>query len=100
MVLDALFSVAFLEYSALFNPDAVRLQSLVAPKEAIDMKMVWEAPDDDWEAYIHTHMEAIRAKYFPKNAQAKVRRAPSVPCINPNEVSRPPTASSLQHAKK
>ncbi len=48
------------------------MQSLVAPEEALDMKMVWEAPDDDWEAYIHTHMEAIRAKYFPKNAQAKV----------------------------
>lgn len=37
------------------------------------MKMVWEAPADDWEEYIHTHMEAIRAKYFPKNAAPKVR---------------------------
>lgn len=50
----------------------VCVQSLVAPDEAVDMKMVWEAPDDDWEEYIHTHMEAIRAKYFPKNAKPKV----------------------------
>ncbi|BDA50523.1 probable fatty acyl-CoA reductase 1 [Coccomyxa sp. Obi] len=54
--------------------NTMELQSLVTPKEAIDMKMVWEAPDDDWEAYIHTHMEAIRSKYFPKNAQAKAQQ--------------------------
>ncbi|EIE20590.1 hypothetical protein COCSUDRAFT_48572 [Coccomyxa subellipsoidea C-169] len=53
---------------------AMEIQSLVAPEEALDMKMVWEAPDDDWEAYIHTHMEAIRAKYFPKTAQAKAQQ--------------------------
>ncbi len=54
------------------------------------MKMVWEAPEDDWEEYIHTHMEAIRAKYFPKNAQAKVRRAPFVLFISPTNIQQPP----------
>lgn len=63
------------------------------------MKMVWEAPDDDWEEYIHTHMEAIRAKYFPKNAQAKVRHAPSVSIVSPGDMSQPPPVSALQHAK-
>ena len=36
------------------------------------MKLLWQAPDDDWEEYILTHMHAIRAKYFPKKAAAEV----------------------------
>ena len=44
------------------------------PEEAEAVKLLWEAPDDDWEDYILTHMRAIRAKYFPKKAPAEVSR--------------------------
>jgi hypothetical protein len=44
----------------------------VPPEEADAVKMLWEAPDDNWEEYILTHMHAIRAKYFPKKAAAEV----------------------------
>jgi hypothetical protein len=50
----------------------VAVQALVPAKELHDVKMVWLAPEDDWDAYILTHMQAIRAKYFPKNANQDV----------------------------
>ena len=47
-------------------------QSLVVPEEAAQVKMLWEAPEDDWEEYILTHMHTIRAKYFPKKTPEQV----------------------------
>lgn len=47
-------------------------QSLVREDERMEVKLVWEAGVDDWDSYIFAHMQAIRAKYFPKNANDQV----------------------------
>ena len=61
-----------------------RAQSLVVPEEAAQVKMLWEAPEDDWEEYILTHMHTIRAKYFPKKTPEQVRQT-----LDPETLRRP-----------
>ncbi len=33
------------------------------------IKLIWEEGKDEWAPYALAHMEAIRAKYFPKNVK-------------------------------
>ena len=33
------------------------------------VKLIWEEGKDEWAPYALAHMEAIRAKYFPKNVK-------------------------------
>lgn len=42
------------------------LQAAVSPKEQEALKMLW-VPKDKWDAYLITHMHAIRAKFFPES---------------------------------
>ena len=49
-------------------------QALVVADEKEDVtnkgvKLIWEEGKDDWASYALAHMEAIRAKYFPKNVK-------------------------------
>lgn len=50
------------------------LQALVVADEREDVtskgvKLIWEEGKDEWASYVLAHMEAIRAKYFPKNVK-------------------------------
>lgn len=37
--------------------------------ELDDVKLIWEEGKDEWAPYVTAHMQAIRAKYFPKGAK-------------------------------
>ena len=50
------------------------LQALLVADEKEDVtskgvKLIWEEGKDEWAPYALAHMEAIRAKYFPKNVK-------------------------------
>ena len=52
------------------------MQALVIADEREDrnhkgVQLIWEEGVDDWPSYALAHMEAIRAKYFPKNVKDK-----------------------------
>ena len=72
------------ELRVVLMPQPVLLQARVVPEEQYIMKMTWIEGKDEWSPYCINHMDAIRAKYFPKAAPKVDKDGNEVARVLPN----------------